>query len=129
MKKQIIRRHDFFNVIDNPYKPGIATELNKNRTKINRVANHLFMDCPVCGITFSRKASEAKRNNISYCSRACCAVSQRRQVKVNCKVCKKEYTVKQCHVDVITCCGPECKSHLARINANKIRGDNGRLQR
>ena len=105
MKRQTLRRFDF----DNPVKPGVEIELS-NRTKINRSASYVFLTCPVCDVEFERKASEAKRHDVSYCGRGCQGIAQRVQVARDCVVCSAKYTVKKSMVDKITCCSKECKS-------------------
>lgn len=80
-----------------------------NRSVISGVAGYVFLICPICFTGFSRKASEAKRHAVSYCSKACAGYSCRRQVEVSCINCGKPYTVKKCHVGVVTCCGEECR--------------------
>ena len=120
MKNPKLRRFD----IDNPVKPGIIIEAS-NKTKINRSASYVFLSCPVCNVEFERKASEAKRHDVSYCGRGCQGIASRVQVARNCVVCDKEYTVRKSVVNSITCCSRECKSTKQAIlsaDSKLIRG-------
>ena len=105
MKNDPLRRYDFYN----PVKPGIIAELS-NKTKVNRSAAFVFLTCPICEGEFERKASEAKRHNVSYCGRGCQGVANQRQVTKECVVCGSKYTVKKSMEGRITCCSPKCKS-------------------
>lgn len=95
---------------------GMPLKQFGNKTKLNRSAGYITMVCPICGISFDRKASEAARHETSYCGRGCMGYAQRRQVWRECRVCGKSYTVKQSLVDVVTCCSPECR--LKAISAS-----------
>jgi hypothetical protein len=89
---------------------GVVLEKQlSNKTPLHRSASHMVIECPICGLSFTRKASEAKRNDINYCSRACAGIGSRRQVKCHCRICGKEYSVKQCHVGKVTCCSEDCR--------------------
>lgn len=86
----------------------ILSKQFSNKTPIHRSASHMVLDCPICGISFTRKASEVKRNNVTYCSHACRGVGQRIQEQVSCRICAKMFWVKKSSVGKITCCGDEC---------------------
>ena len=96
-----------------------------NKTPICRNKAFVSLNCPVCGICFERKASEVKRHSSSCCSRACSAILQRRQVKTNCKICGKEFSVKQSYFGKVTCCSNECKRELLRKQAIENDGPSG----
>lgn len=102
--KQPIRRFG----VDAGIQGQVATELS-NRTPLSRTAGHVHLICPVCGTGFTRKASEAKRHAVSYCSRACAGFACRQQVEVACRVCGKPFTVIPSRVGEVTCCGEECR--------------------
>lgn len=107
MKSEPIRRFD----VDNPVAPGVIRE-QSNKTKISSSAAFVYLNCPVCEIEFERKASEAKRHNISYCGRGCQGIASRDQVIKSCAVCEKRFSVKRSMSSSITCCGNQCKSAL-----------------
>jgi len=117
--KQPIRRFG----VDDVTAQTLTAE-RSNRTTVSRTANHVSLICPVCGIGFTRKAAEAKRNANSYCSRACAGFACRKQVEVACRVCRKPFTVKQSHVGHVTCCGEECRSNAQSesISAMNVAG-------
>lgn len=103
-----------------------------NKTPIHRSASHIDLQCPICGIMFSRKASEANRHENNYCGRGCASFAQRIQVDVYCRVCGKHFTVKKSMFGHITCCGPECRikaisesTHFTDI----MMWENGKFQR
>jgi len=108
MKNPTLRRFDQ----DMKVPGGLKKEFS-NRTPLVRSASHVRLKCAVCGLEFSRKASEAKRHSTAYCGRACQGIAQRRQVEKTCRVCGAEYTVKQSMCSRITCCGNACKAALA----------------
>ena len=87
----------------------MVSELS-NKTKISGCAGNVSLICPICGIGFERKYSEAKRHDVSYCGRACAGIGCRVQVERECKVCYAKYSVKKSIVDAITCCSKKCKS-------------------
>lgn len=103
MKKKLpLRRFD--NIF------GVVLERQfSNKTPVHRSASHMILECPICGLSFTRKASEAKRNDVNYCGRACAGIGSRRQVKCNCRICGAEYSVKQSHVGKVTCCSKDCR--------------------
>jgi hypothetical protein len=80
-----------------------------NKTKLHRSKGNIELSCPVCGDIFYRKGCEVKPTVTNYCTVQCNAIAHRKQIAVNCRICGRDYTVKQSMVDVITCCGPECR--------------------
>lgn len=102
-KKQIIRRFS-----DGLEGVTLIKELS-NKAKINRSAGYMDMQCPVCGIMFSRKASEINRHENSYCGRGCAGYACRRQQEVECRACGRKFTVRKSLVGHITCCSEKCK--------------------
>lgn len=103
--KQPLRRFG----VDDVAAQAMAGEFS-NRTPLHRTANHVSLVCPVCGTNFTRKSAEAKRNAVSYCGRACAGFACRKQVEVICRICNKQFTVKESHVGKVTCCSKECRS-------------------
>lgn len=97
--------------VDDAIAAPLSAEFS-NRTAISRTANHVSLICPVCGTGFTRKAAEAKRNAVSYCSRACAGFACRKQVDVRCRVCSAPFAVKQSHFGRVTCCSSACKKKL-----------------
>jgi len=106
-----------FGVDDVTYQSVI--EERSNRTPVSRTASHISLICPVCGTGFTRKASEAKRHAVSYCGRACAGLASRKQVWVKCRICEKDFSVKESHVGKVTCCGEEC-SRKAKSESTSI---------
>lgn len=101
--KQPLRRFDSI-------MHGVVLEKElSNKTPIHKSASHVGLICPVCGVHFTRKASEVKRNNVSYCGRGCFGVSQRIQVTVGCKLCGRFFSVKRSLFGVITFCSSDCR--------------------
>lgn len=90
--------------------PGVAlAATTSNRTKLCRSAGRVSLVCPVCGVAFERKASEAKKYDVSYCGTACVGVASRRRKLTQCRVCGKEFAVKLSLLGVVTCCAnPAC---------------------
>lgn len=81
-----------------------------NKTAINRSASMISLSCEYCGLSFLRKASEAKRNAKSYCGVACMGADRRREAPVECRICKKMFSVKLSSSGRVTCCSKECKA-------------------
>lgn len=102
--KQPLRRFG----VDDITAPDLSV-IASNKTPISKKSGHVSLICPICQTSFTRKAAEAKRHAVSYCSRACAGVACRRQVEVRCVSCDKPFFVKQSHVGHITCCGEECR--------------------
>lgn len=80
-----------------------------NKTPIHRAASMMLCSCPVCSIEFYRKASEVRRHDVAYCSRACAGFASRRRVAVACRICSTLFHVKQSDAGVITCCSENCR--------------------
>lgn len=102
---------------------GIQAEFS-NRTKLARSSGFISLTCEVCGTSFTRKASEARRHAHSYCGMACRGAAQRKRVDTSCKICGKPFQVKASHFGRVTCCGPECnrKSKSETTRAMNIAG-------
>lgn len=107
MKKQTLRRF-----AQDAFTPGGIKKELSNRTPIHRSASMIPLCCAVCGISFLRKASEAKRNATHYCGVGCRGVAQRKQTTTKCKQCGKEFFVKNSALGRVTCCSDTCRSAL-----------------
>lgn len=105
MKNPTLRHFD----TENPIVQDIQ-EMLSNKTKIARSAGIIYLTCPVCGVNFERKASEAKRHDNSYCGVGCAGLACRRQVLKSCVICEKKYTVRKSVSGAVTCCSKECRS-------------------
>ena len=116
MKKKLpLRRFG----VDDIQSPDLIGELS-NRTPISRTSNHITLVCPICGVSFMRKASEAKRNVVNYCGKACAGFACRRQVEVECRACKKTFFVKRSNFGRVTCCSEKCrKKVISEITTKK----------
>lgn len=97
--------------VDDIASPTLLIELS-NRTRISRTANYVSLVCPICGVSFTRKASEAKRHAVSYCGKACAGFACRRQVETQCRACQKLFFVKKSHFGRVTCCGEDCRKKV-----------------
>lgn len=113
--KQPLRRFG----VDDVAAPDLTAELS-NKSAISRKYGHVSLICPVCGISFTRKASEAKRHATSYCGKACAGFACRRQVEVECKACRTLFTVRKSHVGRITCCSEKCRRIVVSENTTAM---------
>jgi len=112
--------------------PGKLERQIGNKIKLHRSKGNIELICPVCGDIFYRKGCETKAAVTNYCSPQCNGFAHRKQVAVNCRICKRTYTVKQSMVGVITCCGPQCrlKALSESTSAMDIKGwQNGMFKR
>lgn len=111
-------------IFNMPGKPRIG--LAKEKSNLSKLANHtgkIAIDCPECGLTFTRYACHAKRCGTSYCSKACANSGQRKTVKMSCVICSSVFETIPCKVRTkhqVTCsesCSSVRQSQLVKDSA------------
>ena len=90
-----------------------------NKTPIRRSASCVSLNCDYCGLSFTRKASEAKRNAKAYCGQACMGADRRREAGKDCVICGKEFLVRLSQKEKISTCGDECSHTLRSMLTSK----------
>ena len=94
-------------IFNMPGKPRDGLSLSAtNLTELVNHAGKVVINCPVCGKSFTRYASHAKRYSVCYCGVACKNEGERKTVKMHCVVCSSVFESIPCKIRVrhqVTC--------------------------
>jgi hypothetical protein len=88
-----------------PPKKGLGCE-GAQLTKIR--AGMLGFVCEVCGLPFERRAAKVKRQNTTFCSKACYYQSMRIVVEKTCVICGEMMSGTPSQMKAKSACSPEC---------------------
>ena len=100
--------------LNHPVQPVKAAHEISGLSSLITASGKIRLDCPVCGLVFERYACWAKRQKVSYCSKACADEGKRRPVEVPCATCGTMFisTPSEVAHHRVSTCSKECSSAL-----------------